>query len=134
VLKLSNPDAASWVAIERDVCLSESVAVTFRYLFGADGKIKVYLDGKFLLELACPEDGAGSIGADEFGQYDYSFALADLGLDPMLPHDLRFEVCSARDPLFYLDDLRVWNPVPEPATFTLLLVSGLWALLARRRH
>ena len=131
VLKFSQPDGNSFVAILQDLCVADLAGLSFDYLFDTDGKIKVELDGLLLAELACPLFGPGCVGADAFGFFSEVFSMYELGLDPNEMHTLRIELSAPGDPVAYLDNLRVWNAIPEPATLALLAAAIL--SLARRR-
>jgi hypothetical protein len=93
----------------------------------------VELDDVLLAELMCPLSGPGSVGADSFGVFSQVFSMPALGLDPYAMHTVRIELSAPGDPVCYLDNLRVWNAVPEPATLSLLALGAL-ALLRRRKR
>jgi len=132
VLMLSQPDPGSFVAIEQDTCVATLTGLSFEYLFASAGKLSIELDDKLLAEILAPSSGAGAPGSDSFGFFSQVFSMAGLGLDPYAMHTLRIELSAPGDPVCYLDNLRVWNAVPEPATVALLSVAAL--LLRRRRR
>ena len=134
VLRLESTQPGSFVAIVREISVTERIGISLDYLFDTDGKIRVELDGLLLSELACPLFGPGSVGADSFGFFSEVFSMYAIGLDPTEMHTLRIELSAPGDPVCYLDNLRVWNAVPEPATLSLLALGGLGFLRRRRRR
>jgi hypothetical protein len=133
VLRLSQPDPGSFVAIEFETSVAELTGFSFDYLFDSQGKFRVTLDNRLLIELACLGSGPGSEGADDFASFFGVFSMSNLGLDANEMHTWRIELSAFGDPVAYIDSIRAWNAVPEPATVLLFACSVLAMVKLNRR-
>ena len=127
VLAMTTDGAPISIAQCSLLAAGSGLSLSFDYLLPEDSKLEVFLDGNLVLVLEEPTLSMTS--CEEF------IDTAALGLDSSVEHELSLRFSAVGDPTLYVDDLAaVVEPIPEPATLSLLALGGLAMLKRRRRN
>ncbi len=105
------------------------VALSFDYLFGSAGFLKIYINDELVDCVEAP--APGEPGRESWLSYDKTFTRWSM------TNTLSFELTNTGDPVVYLDEIQLTGTgiiVPEPASLSLVALVGVVLVGRRRRH
>ena len=116
---------------------TDVINLSLKYAFETPGTLDILLGGHLLAELV-DAVGLGTVDdPTDFLTFSQEFALADYGLSADESYELVLRLLAGSEHTLFLDDLQITDPdaspIPEPASFSLLILGGLTVLMRRRK-